>query len=45
MGLRLTNLVSTTEGARQAAMRYGVLDCIAVNDFNSDERENGLSCR
>ncbi|CAM9093459.1 unnamed protein product, partial [Hapterophycus canaliculatus] len=37
VGLRLTNLVSTTSGARQAAIRYGVLDCIAVNDFNRNE--------
>ncbi|CAM9379489.1 unnamed protein product [Scytosiphon promiscuus] len=37
VGLRLTNLVSTTSGARQAAIRYGVLDCLTADDFSNDE--------
>lgn len=39
VGLRLTNLVSTTSGSRQTAMRYGLLERVKVNDFDDDEGE------
>lgn len=40
VGLRLTNLVSTTSGSRQTAMRYGLLERIKVDDFDNDEGED-----
>lgn len=39
VGLRLTHLVSTKDAPRQTAMRYGLLERINVNDFDSDERK------
>lgn len=40
VGLRLANLVSTTSGSRQTAMRYGLLERIKVSDFDNDEGED-----
>lgn len=40
VGLRLTHIVSTTAVSRQTAMRYGLLERINVNDFDSDERKS-----
>eukprot|EP00752_Nemacystus_decipiens_P010361 g9231.t1 len=37
VGLRLTNLVSTTSGSRQTAMRYGLLEHVKIGDFDDDE--------
>ena len=39
VGLRLANLVSTTSGSRQTAIRYGLLDHVKVGDFDDDEGE------
>lgn len=39
VGLRLSHLVSTTAASREAAMRYGLLEVVDVNDFENDERK------
>ncbi len=39
IGMRLTNLVSTTPGARQAAIRFRLLERISVRDYDNDEGE------
>lgn len=41
VGLRLTNLVSTTTGSRQTAMRYGLLEHVKVSDIDDDEGKYG----
>lgn len=40
VGLRLTNLVSTTSISRQTAMRYGLLERIKISDIDNDEGED-----
>lgn len=39
IGMRLTNLVSNTAGARQAAIRFRLLERISVSDYDNDECE------
>ena len=40
VGLKLTNLVSTTAASRETAARHGLLERIDINEFVNDERES-----